>query len=39
MPRIKRIKKEPLSKGFPSVIYKWCSCAMLTLAKAIKKKD
>ena len=38
MPRIKSIIKEPLNKGFSNVIFKWCSCAMLTPAKAIKKE-
>lgn len=38
MPRIKRRKKEPLSKGFSSIIYKWFRCAMLTPAKREKKE-
>lgn len=38
MPRIKSIIKEPLSKGFSRIIYKWFRCAMLTLLKAIKKE-
>ena len=38
MPFIKDIKKEPLNKGFSSVILKWCQCAMLTPAKSDKKR-
>lgn len=38
MPFIQDIKKETLSKGFSSFILKWCSCAMLTQLKAIKKE-
>lgn len=38
MPRIKSIIKEPLSKGFSSIIYKWFRCAMLTPAKSDKKR-
>ena len=37
MPFIQDRKKEPLNKGFSSVIFKWCSCDMLTQLKAIKK--
>jgi len=39
MPRIKRRKKEPLSKGFSSIIYKWFRCAMLTQVKSDIKKE
>lgn len=38
MPGIKRRKKEPLSKGFSSIIHKWFRCAMLTQAKRDKKR-
>ena len=38
MPFIKDIKKEPLTKGFLSIIYKWCQCAMLTPTKSDKKR-
>lgn len=34
MPFIQDRKKEPLTKGFPSFILKWFSCAMLTAAKS-----
>ena len=39
MPGIKSIIKKPLSKGFSSVILKWCSCAMLKPDKSDKKKS
>lgn len=38
MPFIQDIKKEPLNKGFSSVIFKWFRCAMLTPAKRDKKR-
>ena len=38
MPFIQDIKKEPLSKGFSSVIFKWFSCDMLTPVKSDKKR-
>ena len=38
MPRIESIIKEPLLKGFSSIIYKWFRCAMLTLDKSDKKR-
>lgn len=38
MPFIQDIIKEPLSKGFSSIIYKWCRCAMLKPAKSDKKR-
>ena len=38
MPRIKSIIKEPLSKGFSIVIFKWFRCAILTPAKRHKKR-
>lgn len=38
MPFIQYIIKEPLNKGFPSFILKWCSYAMLTPAKSDKKR-
>jgi hypothetical protein len=38
MPFIKDTKKEPLSKGFSSIILKWCSCDMFTPGKSDKKR-
>lgn len=38
MPFIQDVKKEPLSKGFSSIIYKWFRCAMLTPALSDKKR-
>jgi hypothetical protein len=38
MPGIKRRKKEPLNKGSSSIIYKWCSYAMLMPAESNKKR-
>ena len=38
MPGIKRRKKETLNKGFPSDIFKWFRCTMLTAAKSDKKR-
>jgi hypothetical protein len=38
MPFIQDIKKEPLSKGFSSVILKLCRCAMLPPGKSDKKR-
>jgi hypothetical protein len=38
MPFIQDIKKEPLSKGFSRIIYKWFRRAMLALAKSDKKR-
>ena len=38
MPVIQDIKKETLNKGFPSFIFKWFRCAMLTAAKSDKKR-
>lgn len=38
MPFIQDIKKEPLSKDFSSIIYKWCRRAMLIPAESDKKR-
>lgn len=38
MPGIKRRKKEPSSKGFSSVIFKWFRSAMLKPAESNKKR-
>lgn len=38
MPGIKSIKKDPLSKAFSSIIYKWFRSAMFTQAKSDKKR-
>lgn len=38
MPGMKKRKKEPLTKGFSSVIFKWFRSAMLKPAKSNKKR-